>query len=416
MATTTFATGTVVQKGWLNDANFLVYNIFNGISVVPTAGKMFRSNGTNVVPTTFTMPDTYTTSDLLYASATNTLTALAKSNSAVLVTNSSGVPSWDVNGLDIDHGGTGQTTANPAFNALAPTTTKGDIIVSTGSINARQAVGTDGQVLTADSTQTNGIRYIDPGFRGMLAGCQMTWVSGTSITLGAGTARDDADTENMKLVAATTMSNLTVGWVVGNNQPKVRTGVTLSNGMTLHIYIIKRIDTGVVDWFLTDEASAPTLPTNYTKSRRVSSLKFTSGAQTIPQYFQDGDYFRLAASVGDVNAGAPGTSAVLRTLSVPTGLNVQWFGNVAVADTTPGTVYVYITDPAVNDEAPTQASATAPGATLGATPASLDMQAQITCRTNTSGQVRTRMQTSNNSNTAIRMFTLGWWDTRGRFA
>lgn len=63
----------------------------------------------------------------------------------------------------IANGGTGQTTANPAFNALAPTTTKGDLIVSNGTANVRQAVGTDTYVLTADSTSATGVKWAAGG-------------------------------------------------------------------------------------------------------------------------------------------------------------------------------------------------------------------------------------------------------------
>jgi hypothetical protein len=61
--------------------------------------------------------------------------------------------------LAITRGGTGQSTANAGFNALAPSTTKGDIIVHTGSVNARQAIGSDNQVLVADSSVTNGLKW-----------------------------------------------------------------------------------------------------------------------------------------------------------------------------------------------------------------------------------------------------------------
>jgi hypothetical protein len=59
----------------------------------------------------------------------------------------------------IANGGTGQTTQTAAFDALSPTTTKGDLIVSDGTDNVRQAVGANNYVLTADSTQATGIKW-----------------------------------------------------------------------------------------------------------------------------------------------------------------------------------------------------------------------------------------------------------------
>lgn len=63
--------------------------------------------------------------------------------------------------LPITRGGTGQGTQTAAFNALAPSTTKGDLIVYAAT-NVRQAVGTNGTVLTADSTQINGLKWDAP--------------------------------------------------------------------------------------------------------------------------------------------------------------------------------------------------------------------------------------------------------------
>lgn len=61
--------------------------------------------------------------------------------------------------LPVANGGTGQTTQTGSFDALAPTTTKGDTIVHNGTDNVRLAVGTDGQALIADSTQTEGVKW-----------------------------------------------------------------------------------------------------------------------------------------------------------------------------------------------------------------------------------------------------------------
>ena len=62
--------------------------------------------------------------------------------------------------LGISKGGTGQVTASAAFNALSPNTTKGDIIVY-DTANNRLPVGTDGQLLLADSTQALGVKWGD---------------------------------------------------------------------------------------------------------------------------------------------------------------------------------------------------------------------------------------------------------------
>jgi hypothetical protein len=61
--------------------------------------------------------------------------------------------------LNIGSGGTGQTVAGAAFDALAPTTTKGDIIVFDGNDNIRLGVGTNGYYLRADSTTGSGLKW-----------------------------------------------------------------------------------------------------------------------------------------------------------------------------------------------------------------------------------------------------------------
>lgn len=97
----------------------------------------------------------------------------AGTTTTILHGNASGAPTFsavsltaDVSGtLPIANGGTGQTTANPAFNALSPLTTKGDVL-SYSTVNARVPIGTDGQVLTADSTQALGLKWAAAGGTG----------------------------------------------------------------------------------------------------------------------------------------------------------------------------------------------------------------------------------------------------------
>jgi len=56
--------------------------------------------------------------------------------------------------VPIANGGTGQTTATAAFDALAPTTTAGDVIYFNGTDNVRLGIGTAGQALVVNSGAT----------------------------------------------------------------------------------------------------------------------------------------------------------------------------------------------------------------------------------------------------------------------
>lgn len=59
-----------------------------------SAGTILRSDGTNNVYTTATYPATTIINQILYSNAANTITGISSVNSAQMVTNSSGVPSF----------------------------------------------------------------------------------------------------------------------------------------------------------------------------------------------------------------------------------------------------------------------------------------------------------------------------------
>ena len=97
-----------------------------------------------------------------YASATTALaTTSAGTTTTVLHGNAAGAPTFgavsltaDVSGtLPIASGGSGQTTASAAFNALSPITTTGDLIIGNGTNSAtRLPIGTSGYVLASNGT------------------------------------------------------------------------------------------------------------------------------------------------------------------------------------------------------------------------------------------------------------------------
>jgi hypothetical protein len=84
-------TGQVLQS---NAAAAPSFSTATYPSVATSTGTILRANGTNWVPSTSTFADTYAVSTILYASGSNAVTGLATANSAVLITNSTGVPAY----------------------------------------------------------------------------------------------------------------------------------------------------------------------------------------------------------------------------------------------------------------------------------------------------------------------------------
>jgi len=143
----------------------------------------------------------------------------------------------------------------------------------------------------------------------------------------------------------------------------------------------------------------------YTAYRPIGSVVRST---SIVPFTQVGDYFSLVTKVG-ANATNPGTSAVTRTLTVPTGIQV--FARVAFGGSGGSSAfYVLFSDLAETDSVPS-ASLFNGGAPAVAGPAiGVDY-----IRTNTSGQVRSRISASGASDTLL-WTTLGWIHSRGKDA
>lgn len=84
------ANGTLAQS----DGTKYTFTTAAYPSTATSAGTMLRANGTNWLASTSTFADTYAASSLLYSNGANTVTGLATANSATLVTDATGVPSW----------------------------------------------------------------------------------------------------------------------------------------------------------------------------------------------------------------------------------------------------------------------------------------------------------------------------------
>jgi hypothetical protein len=248
--------------------------------------------------------------------------------------------------------------------------------------------------------------------RSYLAGLGLSTAGGSAtMTIAAGQATDSTNAAVMTL--ASSIGKTTSAWAVGTGNGGLDTGA-IANTTWYHFYQIMRPDTGVVDVLFSLSASAPTMPANYTLKRRIGS-GLTSGAAQWVAFVQDGDTFKWLATVLDVNASNPGTSAVLRTLSVPTGIRLEALFNLYLDSTvTAGVFAAHISDPSVNDEGASESAA--PLATLyGGIQVANDALGigPVRMFTNTSAQVRSRLSFSD-ANVILRMATLGWVDRRGR--
>lgn len=327
---------------------------------------------------------------------------------------------FDANGAPIASSG---TSAN-----LGPVSSFVDTLLDDSSANvfvqtlvagltAETLPTTSDTVLLGDASESAGnkitldnLRTAIP-MRGHHGGLKLS--NGTDATndidIAAGEATDSTGAALMRLASSLT-KQLDAAWAVGTNQGGLDTGAIAND--VYHIWLIRRSDTGVVDALFSASATSPTMPTNYDQKRRIGSVIRSAGA--ILAFSQFGYEFLLKVPVLDVDASDPGTSSVLRALTVPDGVKVIAIVDVGLIDAT-STVDVafYVSSPDQTDTAAGSAAYTlrivSPGTTDDVTQAS-----QILVRTNTSAQVRTDLSASD-ADVTIRLCTKGWIDYMDRF-
>ena len=284
-------------------------------------------------------------------------------------------------------------------NAFSGTNTFATQAAADNSTRAATTAYADRAASTAAATATGA--YVIRSYLAGLGLANNVATPNTKVDVAAGACADDGNAAMLTLVAGTIDCTAT-----GANG--LDTGA-LAASTWYHAFAIAKADGTTAR--LASTGLSPALPTGYTLKRRIGSFR-TDGSAHILGFVQDGDYFRWKASVLDVHDTNPGTSAVLKTLTVPSGLAVTALVN-AMPTFASNAATMQISDPSANDEAPSRTAAplgagSSTSSTGGQTPG-----VQLQVRTDTSARIRYRLDVSGGSDT-VYIATLGWLDRRGR--
>lgn len=230
------------------------------------------------------------------------------------------------------------------------------------------------------------------------------------IDIAVGKCRDDADTANL-VVASAIGKQIDVTWAAGGT-PGTPTG-GLSSTLTLTddtwYHVILGLVSGSIEAGFDTSITGANLVTDhsFTNTRRIGSVR--RGTATNLAFVQFGDEFRWVDPPLDVNTTAQGTTAIDRTLTVPTGIVVLCRFNLSFSAPVTADMLL-VSSKHATDAAPSISVAPLTTCTMraGAGPAE-----QMELLTNTSAQIRTRASAASST---VRIATLGWKDSRGRDA
>lgn len=224
---------------------------FNNLSPVTTLGDIIYGSGSS-------------TNARLAGNTTSTKNFLTQTGNGTV----SAIPSWgpiaagdvpDLSGtyLKKTNNLSDVTTPATAFNNIAPTTTKGDLIAYS-TTNARLPVGSNGQFLQADSTQTLGVKW------GSGSASPLT-TKGDIWTYSTVDARQGVGSDGQVIIADSTQ---TVGWKWG----------TAASGGINYISANPGAETNTTGW-ATYSNTAQNVPVNATGGS-ATGLTFSRSTST----------------------------------------------------------------------------------------------------------------------------------------
>lgn len=231
----------------------------------------------------------------------------------------------------------------------------------------------------------------------------------TTISVGAGAARDSLDAVNIRITSALRGILQAAGsWAAGDNQNKLDAGAR-ANSTTYHVFLIRKVSDGSGDILFSLSATSPTMPGGYSGFRRIGRIA-TDGSGNIRAFKDRGNgHFDWVTPIIEVTATGVANGTSLLTLTGLGGVGVRARINMLVSG---DGVSMRATATDVTDASIGSTATTYIGGIIGETSAGSDSGAgEVEVFTDTSGQIRIRFLTSS-GNVSYRVLTMGWEEVR----
>ena len=352
----------------IDDANDVNLQEYNNIpkAVDPTSGSSDFAKLLTAFEVVTNSTDTLTTSDLgngfLFNTGSNSITVTLPS--AISAGNGKGFAVKKVS----------------ASNSLTFNTVSSQTIDNLTTLTFTQ--DNDGGWIISDGANWQFIASMDYHQRlpkNYRSGCVGSHDTDTAhdINFTAGKWRSDDDTYDLILTSEIT-KQIDAAWAAGDDAGGLDTG-TVAADTEYHWYLIGNPTTGATDVVATATYGSPTLPSGYTKKRRIRS-DLTDGSSNFIQKLQHDDIFYWLTVPAPTAVASTGTGENTVTIDVPTSIRVMAKINV-VGDTAGGLLYIYPTD--VSNQSPT--STGSPLASVGDSASSVRESFEVL--TDTSGQI-----------------------------
>jgi hypothetical protein len=398
------------DPAWINYGDTLTYSsgtvflVTGNLTTRYAVGRRIRATGTTpftvegtITVSTYSAPNTSVTvvwdSGSMDSTLNNVFINMAEASSRTIVgtlaiagtaSNAAGMTLAE----DTDNGTNKITLRAPA--ALA---SDYSLVLPTAQGSANSVLTNDGSGNLSFSTSLFA-SFKDKVLNGLILSNNGTDAT-NDIDVSEGACVSDDGTTVMTLSAIT--KRLDAAWAVGTGNGGLDTGSIANN--TYHVWVINRPDTNVTDVLFSLSASSPTMPTNYTKKKRIGSIIRVSAA--ILLFTQRDDEFRLNTYQSDYGSTGVGSSAVTVTLaSVPLGIITKAYFNFIIGD---NGAYIAFYDA---DKTPVAANTLAAPLADGGTLSSGTVFGNSEVWTNTGSQIKF----IGNGNTTVRIATKGWRD------